>query len=131
MSEYELTYPTPDDESSGGQSVAYSKENSDMFKILTWWNYSPKTGEFTAIESTWLFVEREDGTVNLHLEETAIKYPRVSWFKDAHTPDKSLSDMHLRLAREQFRIRSKKKRCDNLVLSPSATYEVKESEDRP
>ena len=119
MSEYKLEYPKPNGNTSD-RSLAYNENDPDMFKILTYWGYS-KTGEYYAIESTWKFIEHEE-RVRLHLESVRVKYPHVAWFRNDESPEKLISDIHLRLAREQYRIRKKKHRCDYLILTPSAEF---------
>lgn len=120
MSEYEMKYPTPTGNTSD-RSLAFNKENPDMFKVLTYWGYSSKSGEYSAIESTWRFVEHED-RIRLHLESISLKYPHIAWFKVIVEPDRMISDAHLRMAREQYRTRSQKERCDFLILTPSKIY---------
>lgn len=119
--EYELNYPSTDGPISD-RSVSYHK-NPDLFKILTYWGYSQKSGQYYAIESTWRFKQVEENT-HLYLDEVSLKYPNVSWFNDTNTPKVHLSDMHLRMAREQYRIRTGKQRCDFLILDPPVQEEA-------
>ena len=120
MTEYELIYPTPNGKISD-RSLAYHVNDPDRFRILTYWGYSSGTGEFWAIESTWRFVETNN-KIRLHLEQVATKHPYSNWRSDFTNPASLLSDIHLRLAREQYRIRSKNQRCKALVLNPSTEY---------
>ena len=122
MNEYDLKYPKSDGLNSD-RSVAFNKDDPDLFKILTYWGYSTKTEEYYAIERTWKFVKEEE-RIQLHLESVALKYPNVSWFTLTETPKIHISDMHLRLARAQYRIRTEKHRCDFLILSPSRRTEI-------
>ena len=126
---YELKLPEPEGQITADRSLAYNQEDPDTFKILTYWGYSPVTDKYYAIESTWRFVEQEE-KIHLHLEEVKLKYPRVAWFTVEGDHAGSLSDVHLRMAREQYRIRSKKGRCDNLNFTPSGVWHGNEDGSR-
>ena len=119
MNNFEITYPehqVPYQPS--GREVGYHVNDEDQFMILTWNQYSKTTKEYSAIQSTWKF----QGS-SLYLEEVSVKYPQLSWRNDWTDPALLLSDLHLRLAREQVRARTGAKRCDTLIMYPAPIEE--------
>ena len=120
--------PTKSDNVSGGRESVHPTD-PNIYEILTWMNYSAKTGEYHGRVTTWQFAEYNDpktGTKKLgaFLLNIALKNPysdlviincgqlKVSEYRNM------IADLHIRRIGIEGRKRTNLLRFDNIIFHP-------------